>query len=58
MVCFESEMTDEDIAEAMEAIGLALFARGKTPSQVQEYMTREAKRVSEELRNEQFHFTH
>jgi hypothetical protein len=57
VVCFDSEMTDEDIATAMDEIGLALFARGKTAKQVGECMTREVKRVAAELEDEQFQYT-
>jgi hypothetical protein len=57
MICFDSEMTDEDIATAMDEIGLALFARGKDSAQVKEHLTREADRVAQELKDEQFHFT-
>lgn len=57
MICFDSEMTDEDIATAMDEIGLALFARGKTANEVREHIEHEAQLVAEELEHEQFYFT-
>ena len=57
MICLQPDMSDDEIAEAMDEIGLALFARGKTAAEVKKHLTREANRVADEMRNEQFQFT-
>lgn len=59
MIYFDDiAMSDEELSDLMDEIGQALFARGKTPAAVEEHLKREVKRVCEELKDEEFYFTH